>query len=248
VLGSRALRLIIVGVVASAILIAIALALPWFPTNAAKQAHPIDTLYDVLLIVSIPMFVLVTTVVLYCVKNFRMRPGQENEDGPPIHGNTTLEIIWTAIPAIILVSLCTYSYLVLRDIERKPAQAASEMQVQVLGQQFAWQFTYPKAMTGGKTVNTDQLYLPIGRSVEFRIHARDVIHDFWVPAFRVKIDAVPGITTHYRITPTRLGAYDIVCAELCGPGHSTMRSTVHVVSPAAFQTWLTRQTQSKGVQ
>jgi len=245
----RALRLIIIGVIASAILIAIALALPWFPTNASKQAHPIDTLYDVLLIVSIPMFVLVATVVLYCVKNFRMRPGQEDIDGPPIHGNTTLEIIWTAIPAIMLVSLCTYSYLVLRDIEQKPAQAASEMQVQVYGQQFAWQFTYPKgAASNARALKTDQLYLPIGRSVEFDITARDVIHDFWVPAFRVKIDAVPGITTHYRVTPTRLGSYDIVCAELCGPGHSTMRSTVHVVSQAAFQTWLTRQTQSKGVQ
>jgi cytochrome c oxidase subunit II len=242
----RALRLIIIGVIASAILIAIALALPWFPTDASKQAHPIDTLYDVLLIVSIPMFVLVTTVVLYCVKNFRMRPGQEEMDGPPIHGNTTLEIIWTAIPAIMLVSLCTYAYLVLRDIERKPAQAASEMQVHVLGQQFAWQFGYAGATTGGKALTTDQLYLPIGRSVEFNINARDVLHDFWVPAFRVKIDAVPGITTHYRITPTRLGAYDIVCAELCGPGHSTMRSTVHVVSQSAFQSWL--QSQSKGVQ
>jgi cytochrome c oxidase subunit 2 len=243
---SRVMRMVVAGVVASAIGIAIGLSIHWFPTAASKQAGEIDTLYDVLMIASIPIFVLVVTVVLGSVLNFRMRPGQESEDGPPIHGNTRLEVVWTALPTLLIMGLCVYSYVVLRNIEAKPAQAASEMRVQVLGQQFAWQFTYPAEVTGGKPVKSDDLYLPVGRSVEFRIRARDVIHDFWVPAFRVKIDAVPGITTHYRVTPTKTGTYDVVCAELCGPGHATMRSTVHVMSPDAFKAWVARQSQTKG--
>ena len=104
--------------------------------------------------------------------------------------------------------------------------ATRELDVGVTGEQFAWTFTYPREITGGKPLSTTELYLPINRSVEFRIHAKDVLHDFWVPAFRMKMDAVPGITTHYRITPDKLGTFPVVCAELCGLGHATMRSAV----------------------
>jgi cytochrome c oxidase subunit II len=197
------------------------------------------------MIASVPVFVLVTTVVIFSVIFFRMRPGQELEDGPPIHGNTRLEVVWTAIPALLIAGLCTYAYVVLRDIERKPAAASAatrEMKIRVDGEQFTWTFTYPKDIAGGKPLKTTQLYVPIGRSVDFRIHAKDVLHDFWVPAFRVKMDAVPGIETHYRITPKRAGTYPVVCAELCGLGHATMRSAVHVVTPAGFRAWLKQQT------
>ena len=129
----------------------------------------------------------VTIIVLFSVVNFRMRPGEEKLDGPPIHGNTRLEVIWTAIPAIILVVLCSYSWIVLNDIEE--AQA-NEMRVNVTGQQFAWTFEYPQA--GGKPIKSTQLYLPKDRPVRFYVKALDVIHDFWVPAFRMKVDAVPG--------------------------------------------------------
>ena len=236
--GRPVVQMLVVGVLASAAGIALGLAINWFPTAASTQAHKIDTVYDVLIIVSVPMFVLVTVVVLFSVIHFRMRPGQEDQDGPPIHGNTKLEIVWTAIPALMLISLCTYAYVVLRDIERTPANAATEMRVDVTGRQFAWTFAYPKAMTGGKRLETTELVLPEGRSVNFRLHSEDVLHDFWVPAFRVKEDAVPGITTHYRITPSKLGTYPIVCAELCGLGHSVMRSRVRVVSGPQFAAWL----------
>jgi len=228
--------MVLIGALASAIGIALALWINWFPADAAKQDKPIDTLYDVLMIVSVPIFVLVTTVVLYSVWRFRMRPGQELEDGPPIHGNTRLEVVWTAVPAIILVSLCSYAYAVLHDIE---TTHANELVVQVTAQQFAWSYAYPG--TGGKTVSSDQLYLPKGRPIRFDVRTKDVLHDFWVPAFRVKIDTVPGITTHVRVTPTRSGTYPVVCAELCGLGHATMRSTAHVVSPAQFDRWLAKQ-------
>ena len=87
--------------------------IPWFPANASRQANNVRTLYDVLLIVSVPIFVLVETVVLFSVWKFRMRPGEEDKDGPPIHGNTRLEVVWTAVPAILIVGLCTYAYTVL---------------------------------------------------------------------------------------------------------------------------------------
>jgi cytochrome c oxidase subunit 2 len=232
--------MVVVGLVASVIGITLGLAIDWFPAQASTQAKEIDTLWDVLVICSVPMFVLVATVVLFAVANFRMRPGQELQDGPPIHGNTRLEVVWTAVPAIMLVSLCTYAYIVLRDIEKAPASAAQEMHVKVTGQQFAWTFEYPDL--NGKKVSSNQLYLPQGRSVRFDVLSTDVLHDFWVPAFRVKIDAVPGIATHYRITPSRTGSYPVVCAELCGLGHAFMRQTVHVLPAAKFDEWATRMT------
>ena len=231
--------MLIIGVIASAIGVAVALSINWFPVQASTQSKKIDDLYDVLLVASVPVFVLVEVVVLYSVWKFRMKPGEELKDGPPIHGNTGLEVIWTAIPALLLFGLCTYAYVVLRDIEKKPKH---EMIVQVTGQQFAWSFGYKPA--GGQQVTSNELYLPEGQPVEFRIKALDVIHDFWVPAFRLKSDAVPGITTKYRVTPSRAGEYAVVCAELCGLGHSTMRSTVHVLSRAKFDTWMAQQ-QSK---
>ena len=114
-------RMLVIGAVASARGIGLGLLIDWFPTQASDVAGPIDRLWDVLLIVSVPIFVLVMTVVLYSVWRFRMRPGEELEDGPPIHGNTRLEVIWTAIPAIILVCLCSYAYVVLRDIDTAAA-------------------------------------------------------------------------------------------------------------------------------
>ncbi len=232
-------EMFIVGAIASAVGIGVALVIHWFPTSASTQAGPIDTLWYVLVGISVPIFVLVATVVLYSVRLFRVRPGQELEDGAPIHGNTRLEVVWTAIPATLIAGLVIYAYLVLHDIEKAPAKAAQELRVHVTGEQFAWRFDYPAQ--GGKKIASNQLYLPVDRPVRFDITTKDVLHDFWVPAFRVKIDAVPGITTHYRVTPKKSGNFAIVCAELCGLGHAFMRSTVHVLSPSDFQGWLDKQ-------
>ncbi len=229
-------QMLVVGFIASALGIAAGLAIEWFPTAASTQAGPIDHLYDVLIWTSVPVFVLVTTVVMFSVIKFRMRPGEENLDGPPIHGNTRLEVVWTAIPAVVLVVLCSYAWIVLNDIEEAKA---NEMRVNVTGQQFAWTFEYPQSE--GKPIKSTQLYLPKDRPVRFFVKAIDVLHDFWVPAFRMKVDAVPGIETKYRVTPNRLGTYPVVCAELCGLGHSVMRATTRVVTPADFDKWIAEQ-------
>ncbi len=234
--------MVAIGLTASVIGIIFGLLIDWFPEQGSKQADKIDTLWDLLLICSVPIFVLVTCVVLFSVVEFRQKPGEENLDGPPIHGNTRLEIVWTAIPSIILVTLCTYAAIVLQDIEQAPANG-QEARVGVTGEQFTWTFEY----TGGdgKKFSTNQLYVKQGQSVRFDVRSKDVLHDFWVPQWRMKIDAVPGITTGYRVTPTRTGVFPVVCAELCGLGHAFMRQSAHVLTPAAFDKWMADMTAKK---
>lgn len=226
-------QMLVIGAIASVIGVVFALLIDWFPPHAATAAGDVDTLYDVLLIFSVPIFVLVMTVAIYSVVKFRARPGDQS-DGPPIHGNALLEVVWVAVPFLIVSALAVYGWVVLRDIEEPQPNT---MVVDVTGQQFAWSFQYPQP-GGADPVQSNQLVLPVNRPVDFKIQALDVLHSFWVPAFRLKSDAVPGIETSYRATPDRVGTYDVVCAELCGLGHSTMRQTVRVVPEQEFATWL----------
>jgi cytochrome c oxidase subunit 2 len=223
-----------IGLVASIVGVVIALAIDWFPAAATDKSGEIDTLYDVLLIVSVPIFVLVMTAALYSVFKFRARPG-DMSDGAPIHGNTRLEVIWVAVPTIIVSVLAAYAWIVLNDVE---AKQKNELHVRVIGQQFAWHFQYLDT-EGQPTTNT--LYLPKDRAVKFDVVTRDVLHSFWVPSFRLKTDTVPGLTTTIRVRPDKFGNFDIVCAELCGLGHSTMRQTAHVVTTEAFDAWIAKQ-------
>jgi cytochrome c oxidase subunit II len=225
------------GIVLSLIGIAIALLIPWFPESAAGSADKIDTVYDVLLICSVPVFVLVMTVAIYSVVRFRAKPG-DMRDGAPIHGNTRLEVVWVTIPFLMVTALAIYGWVVLDDLE---AKQPNTLVVNVTGQQFTWSFEYPS-----QKVKSSELVLPKDRPVEFRIHTKDVLHSFWVPEFRLKSDAVPGLTTKIRLTPNRIGHYQVVCAELCGIGHSTMRQNVRVVASSEFGSWLDDQKQAAG--
>ena len=232
------MRMFLIGAIASAIGVAIGLAIDWFPTDASSTSDQIDTLWDVLIIVSVPIFVLVMTVAIYSVIRFRARPGDKS-DGAPIHGNARLEVVWVLVPTLIVASLAAYAWIVLDDVE---AKKQNELIVDVQGQQFTWTFDYPSPGGGAKPVKAaQQLWLPKDRPVYFRIHTKDVIHSFWVPEFRVKKDAVPGMTTDARVTPIRAGHYTLVCSELCGLGHSTMRATVIVEDQAAFDRWAAQQ-------
>ena len=218
--------------------IALSYVIHWFPVAASTQAHRTDTFYHVLAIASVPIFVIVVAVILFCVWQFRMRPGQELEDGPPIHGNTGLEVLWTAVPAVLVIALVSYSFVVLHDNEKRPP--GPELIVNVNSRQFQWSFQYPRPVSR-TPISSYQLYLPKGEPVLFKIHSADVIHGFFIPAFRVQIDTVPGITTTLRATPDRLGSYPVVCSILCGAGHSLMRTTVHVLTPSAFAAWAASQ-------
>lgn len=229
--SKHTLPLVIIGVIVAALTAAQALLIDWLPPAASEQAGRTSTLLTFLFWSSAVFFVLITTIIIYSVWKFRAPKG-DMSDGPPIHGNTKLEIVWTAVPSVLLVVVAIYGYIVL---ERNEAVAADALKVDVYAQQFAWSYGYP-----GTGIQTGVLVLPQGRQVELHVRARDVIHNFWVPQFGIKGDAVPGIDHVLRINPTKLGTYPVVCSELCGVGHSVMRSKVEVVTPAAFQTWLTK--------
>jgi cytochrome c oxidase subunit 2 len=205
---------------------------PWEPESASTAAGPIDTLYDVLALISAFVLALVTSILLVAVVHFRKRRPDDLRDGEPIHGNTRIEVVWTTIPAILMVGAAVYSGLVLADIEESKADTQT---IRVTGEQFAWTFEYQ-----GQDLRTGELHLVEDQPYHFKINAKDVIHSFWVPQFRMKKDAVPGITTDVRVTPTRKGTYSVVCTELCGLGHSTMRAPVVVEDRARFDRWAER--------
>src|SRR3954452_2631526 len=221
--------MLVIGIGAAVIGTFASLQIDWFPTQASTAAPKIDTLYDWLLVASVPMFVLVMSVAIYCVVRFRVRPGGPTGDGAPIHGNTRLEIVWVTIPFLIVAALAVYAAVVLAQIEKK---LPNELQVRAIAQQFTWHFEYTQP--GGKKFTTNVLTLPNNRPVYMKINSKDVLHSFWVPAFRLKMDAVPGQTDHVRFTPNRLGNYEVVCAELCGIGHATMRVKTVVMDPKKF--------------
>jgi cytochrome c oxidase subunit II len=211
-----------------AVLSVIVLSVPWLPEDAATAGTPIDTLYNVLAVISCFVFALVVSILMVSVVHFRRRHN-DLSDGEPIHGNTALEAIWTTIPAVLMVGAAVYSGLVLADIEETKANT---QEVTVTGQQFAWTFQYQ-----AQNFKAGELHLVNGTPYHFELRAKDVIHSFWVPEFRMKKDAVPGLKTDIRVTPTRNGRYTLACTELCGLGHSTMRAPVVVEDQAAFDKW-----------
>jgi cytochrome c oxidase subunit II len=217
------LQLIAIGLVAGAIATAVALAVPWLPTSASKQADRINFTYWFATVISLGIFAVVAAILVYSIINFRAKPGDWS-DGPPVHGNTTIEIIWTVVPAVLVTAISVVSAIVLAQ---NGNAGSNPLVVRVLGQQFSWTFTYPN----GKT--SPILRLP----VSLEITASDVIHSFWVPNFGQKQDAVPGQVNDLVITPTRTGTFPVICTELCGLGHSLMRSTTIVMNEAAFKTW-----------
>jgi cytochrome c oxidase subunit 2 len=203
----------------------------WDGQGASTAAPKIDDLLNVMIVLSAFVFSLVMVMLFYALWKFKAKPGDES-DGEPIHGNTRLEVAWTLIPTIIVLFGAGYSWSVLSDIE-EPAD--NPITVDVFSQQFAWSFGYPGK---GNAYSQGELHVPLDRQVHFKMHALDVIHSFWVPEWRIKKDNVPGITTTAIVTPDKPGTYQLICTELCGFGHATMRAKV-VVEPAAdFRKWV----------
>jgi cytochrome c oxidase subunit II len=231
------LRLLAVGLVAGAISTAFALFIPWLPDAGSEQADRIHFVFWFATVICVVIFALVAAVAVYSVWKFRARP-DDDSDGAPIHGHTGLEIWWTAGPAVLVTAIAVVSAVVLARND----DAEGAMRINVTAQQFAWSFQYP---TEGNLATTT-LRLPVDQKIKLYIQAKDVLHSFWVPEFSQKQDAVPGETTTLVITPTMLGTYPIVCTELCGLGHATMRSTVEVVSRADFQKWVSDQRSAIG--
>ena len=222
-------QLVVFGLIAAAFATAVALGFHWLPDPASKQADRIFALYWLATAISILVFSVVTAVLVYSIIHFRAAP-DDMSDGPPIHGNTRLEVIWTLVPTVLVIVIGVASAIVL---SRNSDAGTNPLVVNVTAEQFEWQFQYPHE----GNVAAAELRLPINRTVKLVMKTRDVIHSFWVPEFAQKQDVVPGLTTTLVITPDRLGTYPLICTELCGLGHALMRSEAIVMSQADFDAW-----------
>jgi len=232
-------RLVVIALLAAAAATAVALFIPWLPPLESTEGKRIDFVIWLTVAICIGVFAVVAAILIYSVVTFRARP-DDDSDGPPIHGHTGLEITWTAIPTVLVTIIAVVSAVALAE---NGDLKSGRLQVDVTARQFAWSFKYPQY----GNFETTELRLEEGRQVELNLRALDVIHSFWVPEFRQKQDAVPGITTHLPITPTRVGTDTLICTELCGLGHALMRAKVIVMRPADFQQWARAQ-QQKGAQ
>jgi cytochrome c oxidase subunit 2 len=228
--------LISIALVVAAITTGIAYFVDWLPEQASEERQGIDLVFWVTVAICIFVFAIVAAVSIYAGVKFRVRPDDES-DGPPIHGHTGIEIVWTAVPTILVTVIAVLSAVVLAQND---SPKGDPLRVDVLAQQYAWQFTYPEQ--GG--IKATNLYLPIDRSTKLILNARDVLHSFWVPEFGQKQDAVPGIVTTILITPTKTGEYRLICTELCGLGHALMRTRAIVLSQGGFDSWVDDQSKA----
>jgi cytochrome c oxidase subunit 2 len=231
-------RLLLVMVALTVVTSVVLLQFDWFGDAAADEAGPIDTLFDVMIVLSSFVFAIVMVMFGYAIWRFRAKPGDES-DGEPIHGNTKLEIAWTVIPTVIVLFGAVYSWIVLDDIE---AREPDRMRVNVTAQQFKWTFEYPEA-----GVTSNELHVPVDRQLEVHLTALDVLHSFWVPEWRIKRDLVPAgaggddIDDEFVVTPNEEGTFSLICTELCGLGHATMRAFVYVEPEEEFNAWLEKE-------
>ena len=225
------LKMVVIAALAALVTTLVAVLIPWLPDSASEEMDRIVFTYWFATIICIGIFALVAGVIVYAVWTFRVQP-DDDTDGPPIHGHTGLEIAWTVVPAILVIAIGVVSAVVLS----KNADAGSDpLKVQVFAQQFAWRFEYE----GG--VVSNELVMPLDRHVQFEMESADVIHSLWIPEMGQKQDVVPGITTEIVITPTKTGRFTLICTELCGLGHSTMRAPVRVLEQDEFASWLEAQ-------
>jgi len=247
------------------------------PIEASSNAPVYDDLFRVLFSIGTMLFLGILGLLIFSLVRFRRKPGQLG-DGLAIEGNLPLEILWTAIPAVVVLFVGIYSYDIYERMGGMAAlndhsamghsamhqavagdgggqegegaipavvwggigvapSAVPALPVEVTAMQFAFIFHYP-----GADIISGELHVPADRPIELRMKANDVIHAFWVPQFRLKQDVIPGQPTVLSFTATRPGSYPIVCAELCGPYHGGMRSTVVVHEPDDYDAWILKNT------
>lgn len=214
----------------------------WLPDAGSTFAGPIDTMFTVILILTGIALIIVEVGVVTFMIRYRARPGRK---AFYTHGSTRAEVIWTAIPAVTMVALGLVSnhyWVLMKDKKSIPANA---IHFGVHAKQFEWQVSYAgadgKLGTGDDFTVRNQLHIPVNQPVAVELSAEDVIHSFFVPEFRVKQDAVPGMHITAWFQATKTGEFEIGCAELCGMGHYKMRARVFVHTPEEFNAWLTQQ-------
>ena len=209
----------------------------WLPEGVTTTAPLIDQVFYLVLWVTGVAFVLVQMTLVWFLIRYRRTPGRR---AAYTHGSTAAELVWTTIPALILVGLAWKSQQVWSQVKGTPPPA--DLEIEITGEQFAWNVRYAGAdgalNTPDDVTTINQLHLPVHRTVLFHIKSKDVIHSFFVPQFRMKLDAVPGLTGRMWVAATTPGNFEIACAELCGLGHYRMRGYLVIESDADFRTWL----------
>jgi cytochrome c oxidase subunit 2 len=214
----------------------------WLPNEASTYAPKIDGMFNVILWITMITFVLVEVALVYFLWKYRYKAGRK---ATYYHGNNKVEIIWTVIPALILVFLAVFSNSLWSEIKYADRYPKGAPVIRIMPRQFQWDITYPgpdgKFDTPDDINTINQLYLANNSPVQIKLQAQDVIHSFFVPEFRIKQDAVPGMQTAVWIQPTVLGDFEIGCAELCGLGHYRMKGFVHVVTQDSLNSWLASQ-------
>lgn len=198
--------------------------MPFVPT-ASSAAEGVDSVFVFILAVSVVFLLLVTFLMVYFVVRYRRKRHPRGRD---IEGNAWLEITWTLVPTVLFVAMFLYGWTNFRYMRNVPRDA---MVIEVTARQWAWAFRYPN----GK--RTTELYVALGKPVKLELRSLDVIHGFFVPAFRIKQDVVPGKENYTWFTPTQLGSFDIECTVICGTEHANMLSKVVVVPVADFERW-----------
>jgi cytochrome c oxidase subunit II len=201
---------------------------PLFPEQASTMAARVDNLYFFLLAVATFFTVLIAGLIVYYA--FRYRRRAPDDVGVSIHGGLALELTWTIVPAMITVVLFVWGSSVFFAQQRPPDETIN---IYVVGKQWMWKFQH---LDGQREI--DELHVPVGRAVKLIMTSEDVIHDVFVPAFRVKADVLPGRYTSIWFQATKPGRYHLFCAEYCGTRHSGMTGEVIVMEPAEYQAWL----------
>ncbi len=230
------------------------------PAEASINAPIYDELFKILFIIGLIIFIGMTLAVIYSLFKFRKRNDQIG-DGIALEGNLSLEIIWTIIPSIIVLLIGLYSYNIydrmggMKELNHNHEmmssnaekiwagisqtsdneKAINNLSIEVSAMQFAFLFNYPK----GNFIS-GELHVPVDQKVSMKMESKDVIHAFWVPEFRIKQDIIPGQPTILNFTPTKVGKYPIICAELCGPYHGGMRASIIVEEESDYNEWFNK--------
>jgi cytochrome c oxidase subunit 2 len=204
---------------------------PLFPVQASTFAGQVDALYFFLIAMSVFFVTLIFTLVIYFAVKYRRR--SEIERPPAIHMDMRLEILWTVIPLILVMISFAWGATIFLNMSQPPENA---IEIRAVGRQWMWKFQHPG---GGREIN--ELHVPVGTPVKILLASEDVIHSFFVPAFRVKMDVVPGKYTAVWFEPSKEGEFHLFCAEYCGTQHSGMIGRVVALKPADYQRWLSEQ-------
>ena len=202
--------------------------LPFFPEQASNFAGHVDALFSYILVTAIFFTVLVSLLAIFAA--FRYRRKSAGEIGAAIHGNTALEIGWTLIPLILALGMFAWGAVIYVNYRTAPLDT---LDIYVIGKQWMWKLQQPN---GKREIN--ELHIPVNRDIKLIMGSEDVIHDFYVPAFRVKMDVVPGRYNTMWFRPTKIGKYHFFCSQYCGTNHAVMGGWVTVMDPADYAAWL----------